>query len=195
MAPPAAAAKPTAPQPAKPFPVAVLVALAVAALIMLLPQPQGLSVAGQRTLAILLFAVIVWLTEALDYAVSAVLIVALLALALGSAPAAQGAAAMGTAKGLGIALTGFANSALALVAAALFLSVAMTATGLDRRIALQTLRQVGTSARGVMLGAVVVTVILSLMVPSATARVACVVPIMTGVIAAFGMERRARLTG
>lgn len=192
MAPPAAAAKPTAPQPAKPFPVAVLVALAVAALIMLLPQPQGLSVAGQRTLAILLFAVIVWLTEALDYAVSAVLIVALLALALGSAPAAPGAAAMGTAKGLGIALTGFANSALALVAAALFLSVAMTATGLDRRIALQTLRKVGTSARGVMLGAVVVTVILSLMVPSATARVACVVPIMTGVIAAFGMERRSR---
>ena len=38
-----------------------------------------------------------------------------------------------------MALTGFANSALALVTGALFIAAAMTFTGLDRRIALVTL--------------------------------------------------------
>ena len=185
---PAAASGPAT--PAKPFPVALIVAFAVALVIALLPQPDGLTVAGQRILAILAFAVIVWLTEALDYAVSSVVIVALMALALGAAPAGTEGAALGTAKALAKALAGFSNSALALVAAALFLSVAMTATGLDRRIAYRTLNQVGTTAKGVLIGGIAVTVILSLMVPSATARVACVVPIMSGIIAAFGVDKR-----
>lgn len=175
---------------AKPFPVAVVIAFLVALAIALAPLPDGLTVAGQRTLAILAFAVIVWLTEALDYAVSSVLIVALLALALGFAPTGTGTEMLGTGKALGKALSGFSNTALALVAAALFLSVAMTATGLDRRIAYRTLNRVGTTARGVLIGAIAVTVILSLMVPSATARVACVVPIMTGIIIAFGVDKR-----
>jgi di/tricarboxylate transporter len=55
--------------------------LAIAALVavMLLPTPEGLPVAGQRMLAILAFAVIVWMTEALDYAVSAIVVAALMA--------------------------------------------------------------------------------------------------------------------
>lgn len=174
----------------KPFPVSVIIAITVALAINLMPLPEGLTEAGQRTLAILAFAVIVWLTEALDYAVSSVLIVALIAFALGNAPAGTGTVDMGHAKALGIALSGFSNGALALVAAALFLSVAMTATGLDRRIAYRTLNLVGTSATGVLVGAIAVTVILSLLVPSATARVACVVPIMLGVIVAFGVDKR-----
>ena len=39
---------------------------------------------GHRMLAILAFAVIVWMTEALDYAVSAVVIAALMAFLLGT---------------------------------------------------------------------------------------------------------------
>lgn len=185
-----AATTPATPAAAKPFPVAVIVALVVALGIALMPQPEGLTIAGQRILAILAFAVIVWLTEALDYAVSSVVIVALIALALGSAPVGTGTELLGTGRALAKALSGFSNSALALVAAALFLSVAMTATGLDRRIAYRTLNRVGTTAKGVLVGAIAVTIILSLMVPSATARVACIVPIMSGIIAAFGVDRR-----
>jgi hypothetical protein len=48
--------------------------LAVAALLAVLwmPAAPGLPLAGQVMLAVLAFAVIVWMTEALDYAVSAV---------------------------------------------------------------------------------------------------------------------------
>ncbi|NJO35316.1 MAG: hypothetical protein HC869_21740, partial [Rhodospirillales bacterium] len=61
---------------------AALALLAVLAL----PTPSGLPQAGQCMLAILAFAVIVWMTEALDYAVSAVAIAALMAFLLGLSP-------------------------------------------------------------------------------------------------------------
>ena len=64
----------------------LLLAIAVLIAVSFLPTPEGLSVSGHRMLAILAFAVIVWMTEALDYAVSAVVIAALMAFMLGLAP-------------------------------------------------------------------------------------------------------------
>ena len=64
----------------------LLLAVGVLVVILLLPTPAGLPVAGHRMLAILAFAVIVWMTEALDYAVSAIVIAALMAFLLGLAP-------------------------------------------------------------------------------------------------------------
>ena len=56
-------------------------------LVLVLPTPEGLPIAGQRVLAVFGFAVIVSVgTEALDYAVSAVAIAALLAFLLGMSP-------------------------------------------------------------------------------------------------------------
>src|SRR5471032_2949848 len=62
--------------------------LAIAALVgvLLLPTPAGLPIAGHRMLAILVFAVIVWMTEAVDYAVSAIVVAALMAFLLGFSP-------------------------------------------------------------------------------------------------------------
>lgn len=53
---------------------------------------------------------------------------------------------MGTAAALGLALSGSSNSAVALVATACFIAAAMTATGLDRRIALVVLSRVDASS-------------------------------------------------
>src|SRR5215470_14817618 len=167
--------------------------LAIAALIavLLLPTPAGLPVAGHRMLAILVFAVIVWMTEAIDYAVSAVVIAALMAILLGFSPnPANPAALMGTGAGLTLAFSGFANTALVLVASALFLAAAMTATGLDRRIALTVLSRVGTETRHVVVGTILVGLVIAFLVPSTTARVACLVPITLGIIAAFGVSKK-----
>jgi anion transporter len=166
------------------------------AVIALLPTPEGLPVAGQRMLALLAIAVIVWMTEALDYAVSAVVIAALMALLLGFSPnVANPKVLYGTAAGLGMAFSGFANTALALVAAALFLSAAMTATGLDKRIALSILSRVGTETRHVVMGTILVGFVIAFLVPSTTARVACLVPITLGIIAAFGVSRKSAFAG
>ena len=164
--------------------------------IMLLPTPSGLPVAGQCMLAILAFAVIVWMTEALDYAVSAVVIAALMAFLLGMSPnPANPAALLGTSAGLSLAFSGFANTALALVASALFLAAAMATTGLDKRIALVILSRVGTETRHVIVGAILVGFVMAFLVPSTTARVACLVPITLGIITAFGVSKKGAFAG
>lgn len=174
----------------------LVAAVAVMIAILLLPTPAGLPVAGHRTLAILAFAVIVWMTEAVDYAVSAVLIAALMAFGLGLSPdPANPKVVMGTSRALGMAFAGFSNTALALVAAALFLAAAMSITGLDRRIALGILSRVGTGTRAVVIGSMLVGIVLAFMVPSTTARVSCLVPIMLGIIAAFGVSKRSAFAG
>jgi sodium-dependent dicarboxylate transporter 2/3/5 len=174
----------------------LLLALLALVGIILLPEQAGLPLAGQRMLAILAFAVIVWISESVSYEVSAIMILALMAFLLGSAPTLSDPDTLiGTKDALSMALGGFANSALALVASALFIAAAMTQTGLDKRIALLTLSKVGASTHRVLLGAIVVTILLSFIVPSATARVACVVPIMMGVIAAFGVDKRSAFAG
>ncbi|TLX57684.1 hypothetical protein DN826_07335 [Stutzerimonas nosocomialis] len=176
------------------FPPGLLVGVLALIGVLLLPLPADLPVAGQRVLAILVFAVVVWITEAVSYEASAIMITALLAFLVGTAPTvANPEVVYGSSAAIGMALTGFSSPALALVAGALFIAAAMTHTGLDRRIALFTLSRVGTSTRHVLGGTLVVIVLLSLVVPSATARAACVVPIMLGIIAAFGIDRRSNI--
>jgi di/tricarboxylate transporter len=99
----------------------LLLAAAVLLAIFLAPTPAGLSIAGQRMLAVFGFAVIVWVTDALDYAVSAVVIL--------------------------------------------------------------------------VIGAIVVSTVLALPVPSATARAAAVIPIIMGIIVAFGVDKKSRFAG
>jgi anion transporter len=183
-------------KPAMPLPKLWSLGLAVAVLLAILfaPEFDGLPIAGQRMLAVFGFAIVVWVTEALDYAVSAVVIASLMALLLGISPdPAKPTALLGTAQGLTMAVSGFGNTALILVAAALFLAAAMSVTGLDRRIALVILSRVGASTSHVVIGGIVITIVLSFLVPSATARAAVVVPIMLGIVLAFGVDRKSRL--
>src|SRR5664279_830991 len=174
----------------------LLAAGAALVVILLLPTPAGLPVAGHRMLAILAFAVIIWMTEAIDYAVSAIVIAALMAFLLGFAPSvANPKVLMGTSAALTLAFSGFANTALVLVAAALFLAAAMTLTGLDKRIALSILSRVGTETRNVVIGTILVGFVIALLVPSTTARVACLVPITLGIISAFGVNKKGAFAG
>jgi anion transporter len=195
------------PLPAPPAPAGVhgdlvkkaglLVALAALIVVLWLPAPRGLPLSGQVMLAILAFAVIVWMTEALDYAASSVVIGALMVFLLAFVPDAAKPSGpdMGTAAALNLALSGFSNSAVTLVAAACFIAAAMTATGLDRRIALLVLSKVDARSNHIVIGAMVVGFLLSFVVPSTTARVACLVPIMMGFILAFKVDKRSRFAG
>ena len=175
----------------------LLAGLVVLITIALLPASADLPRAGQVMLAILAFAVIVWMTEALDYAVSAVVIGALMVFLLAYSPDAAKPLGpdMGTGAALGLALSGFSNSAVALVAAACFIAAAMTATELDRRIALMVLSKVDAKTNHIVMGAMGVGFLLSFIVPSTTARVACLVPIMMGFILAFKVDKRSRFAG
>lgn len=172
------------------------IALAFAALIIitLLPNGGDLPVVGQRALAILAFAVILWVTEAVSYPVSSAMILGLIAVLLGLAPSMEDPTVqMGTSNALKLALGGFSNSAVALVGVALFLAAAMQITNLHKRIALWILSLVGTKTNALVFGAILVAIALAFVVPSATARAGAVVPILLGVVAAFGLTKESRL--
>ena len=162
----------------------------------LMPTPEGLPVAGKRMLAILSFSVIVWMSDSISYPVSAAVILALMAFLLGLSPnVADPTKLYGTSNGLTIALGGFANPAVALVGAALFLAAAMMYTGLDKRIALSVLSKIGAKTNRVLIGVILVGFVLSFFVPSTTARVSCLVPIVMGIIVAFGVDLKSKFAG
>ena len=203
---PAPIAFPGQPQTASPLPGfswvktgGLVVAIAVLVGVLLLPPATGLPPSGQVMLAILAFAVVVWMTEALDYSVSAVVIAGLMCFLLAAVPdpaAKPGVtAAMGTAGGLKLALSGFSNGAAALVAAACFIASAMTTTHLDKRIALTVLSKVGAKTNRIVIGAMITGFLLAFVVPSTTARVACLMPIIMGFILAFNVDRTSRFAG
>jgi sodium-dependent dicarboxylate transporter 2/3/5 len=189
-------AVPQAPQQSFAQRYGLILGFAVLLAIILMPTPEGLPVAGHRMIGILVFSVIVWMTDAVSYPVSAAVIMALMAFLLGASPdVANPKAVMGTAKALGVALGGFANTAFALVGGALFIAAAMMKTGLDKRIALVVLSKIGAKTNRVLAGVIFVGFILSFFVPSTTARVSCLVPIVMGIIMAFGVNLKSRFAG
>jgi anion transporter len=164
--------------------------------IVAMPQAEGLSVAGQHMLGIFAFAVIVWMTEALDYAASSIVLMMLIAFLLGVAPdPAHPEHALGTARALSVAMDGFTNPAVALIAASLVIAAAMSITGLDRRLALVVISLIGTSRGRLLIGTILVMALLAFFVPTASARVACLVPIILGIISALGIDRKGRIAG
>ena len=171
----------------------LVIALAVMAIIMLLPTPSGLSVAGQRIIGVLVFAVITWITEAVTYPVSATIIASLMLLSLGTAPALdKSSGVIGFAKAVSMTFSGLSSSGTILVGAALFLAAAMMQTNLDKRIALGILSKVGSKTNRIVAGMMFVGFVLAFFVPSTTARVGCIVPIVLGIISAFGMKNNSR---
>ena len=112
-------------------PIWIIISFIVLITILLLPTPNDLPIMAKCALAILAFAVIMWVTEAVTYPVSAVMIVGLIVLLTGFSPvqdladslgnpavdgkAVEGDALLGTSNALKMALSGFSGSQLRLL--------------------------------------------------------------------------------
>ena len=174
--------------------IGLILSFIVLGAILLLPTPETLSTGGHRMIGVLAFAIILWMTSAVSYPVSATMITALTALLLGFSPHPEAPAkAMGTANALKLIISGYSSPAMILVGAAMFISVAMRKTGLDRRIAMLVLSSVGTKVSRIYLGVIITGLILAFFVPSATARIACLAPIIIGIVENLGIERKSRV--
>ncbi len=171
----------------------ILLGLAMMGAIMLAPTPAGLSLAGQRVIAIVFFTVFMWITEAIPYGVSAVSLVFLLIVGLGfSPPGGATGELLGTTKAIPLALSGFSNSGWLFVAAGLAMAAAITSTGLEKRVAYMILRLLGTRTNAMMLGIIVTSFVLTFLIPSVIARAATLVPIVIGLVEAFGLPRNSQ---
>lgn len=169
----------------------LLISLVLLIGIMCLPTPDGLTVAGQRMIAVIVFAIYVWITEAISYAISAIAIIFFMIIALGLSPdPANPGQYLGTLKAIPIAMSGFVNSGWVLVAAGIFMAEGIKFTGLDKRIALNVLNVVGASPRKIIGGIILLGFILAFIIPSVAARAATIVPLTFGFISALNIDRK-----
>ena len=172
-------------------PVWLAIGVGLLLLIAFIPPQPGLSTAGQRVLGVLIFAVIMWISQAIPYVYTAFVSVLCLAIFLGFSPA-QGTtgALLGTTKALQLAVSGFVSGGTILVTAALFLTAAIEITGLDKRIAFGILKVVGPKTHRIFAGIVLIMLVLAFLIPSIIARSAVVTPLAVSLITAFGVDRK-----
>ncbi|TCZ56268.1 SLC13 family permease [Roseicella aquatilis] len=171
-----------------------ILALLLFSAVLALPTPVGLSGGGQVALALLALVVTLWISECVSPANSAVVLTTLAVLALiGQKLTLNAPKPLDSAGALSVMLGGFSSSAVILVAGALFLAVALKVTGLDRRVALLVMTRIGVSPSRLIIGAMAVGFVLALFIPSATARVGAVIPIMVGMVAALGLPANSGL--
>ncbi|MBP1743064.1 MAG: CitT [Firmicutes bacterium] len=101
----------------------LVVAVAVYFIITALPAPEGLTPEGQKAVALMVVAVIAWITEIVPIAVSALVLVFMQHL-IGTAP-------------MKVAVQNFANPTLLFVLSSFFLAAALAASGLSKRISMK----------------------------------------------------------
>ncbi len=152
------------------------VALALAAAIWFMPTPAGLSVVGQKALALFAGVFILYLTEAVPLAITSLAIV----------PAAV-ILNISTVK---TALDGFAASSVYLIVGAFILAVAMVKTRLAERITYLILIKIGVNAANITVGVTLANIILAFLVPSSTARTAILLPVCLSIIGLYKSEGR-----
>ena len=145
---------------------------------LVLLAPMALAPAAHRMAAVMALVVVLWVTEALPMAVSA-LLVPTLAIVLGIAPAR-------------VALASFADPIIFLFIGSFMLAEAMFVHGVDRRLAYTALgwRAVGSSGIRILLVYGAVTTALSMWI-SNTATTAMMFPIGLSVVSHLaGQQRR-----
>ncbi|GAB4349970.1 MAG: SLC13 family permease [Gammaproteobacteria bacterium] len=136
-------------------------------LVSLLPGIEGLSAAGQQTAAVALLMAIWWITEAIPIPATALLPVFLFPV-LGVSSAAQVTA-------------NYAHELIFLFLGGFWIAVSLERWNLHRRLALHTIRLVGTGPRRIVLGFMVATAALSMWL-SNTATTMMMLPIGIAVL-------------
>ncbi|MDY6978825.1 MAG: DASS family sodium-coupled anion symporter [Pseudomonadota bacterium] len=117
------------------------------ALMLLIPTPEGMSPEGQKAAAVTLLMATLWITEAIPIPATALIPIALFPL-LGVMPTAKVTAS-------------YANHLIYLFMGGFLIAMAIERWGLHKRIALQTIRLVGTTPSRVLLGFMLATAFLS----------------------------------
>jgi anion transporter len=147
----------------------LLLAVAVFLAILLMPAPSGLTEQGQRALAVMLLAVILWATEAIPVPVAGVGGVLLLVL-------------VGAAPDIGPALYGFSQPVSYFLIGILTLGLAVHRSGLAERLATYLMRGAAGSPRLLYVQMLFSFAALTFALPSASTRGAIMVHVYEQVL-------------
>lgn len=151
-------------------------AVAVFLAILLMPAPEGLTPAGQRALAVMALAVVLWATEVLPVAVTGLFCVALLVF-LGAVP------------DIAVGLYGFSQPVAYFLIGILTLGLAVHHSGLAERLATALVRGAGGRPRYLYAQMLLSFALLTFALPSASTRGAILVHVYEQVLARWNLER------
>jgi len=163
----------------------LLAGIAVMAVVTALPSPSPLlheaelvplTVEGKATLAVLAFAVVLWVTEALPFPVTALSVMVLLP-------------ALGVSTFSTVVSQGFGHSIIVFLIGILILAAGFGHSGLGARLVLGVLRVVGTSTDRVLLGFLSVGAVLSMWLNDLAAA-ALLLPLGVGLLEDAGLRRQ-----
>ncbi len=153
------------------------------------PPPEGLSQSGMMVAAIVVWACIMWVSEALPPGITGISIPLLLILTEGI-PWVDGRPPLGT------VFAGFTRHVVWLCLFAFLVAAVMQLLKADRRIALGILDRMKASTAGrVIWGMFFVNIALAFVIPAANARAATLLPVVKGICNLIGdtpEERSAR---
>ena len=129
---------------------------------------------GKACLAVLAFAIVLWVTEAVPFAVTSLFVLLLIPV-------------LGIADYATVVRAGFGNPLITFFIGVLFLSTGFTQSGLGTRMVLHVLRVVGTRTDRVLLGFLVVGALLSMWITD-MAVAALLLPLGVGVLRDAGLK-------
>lgn len=148
------------------------------------PRPEGLNANGMAVLAIVVWASIMWVSEALPVGITGISVPTLLILTHGIPWIEK--------KGklvppMNIVFSGFTKHVVWLSLFAFLVGAIMQLLKLDRRIALGILDKIKASSVGrVIWGMFFVNIILAFLIPAANARAATLLPVVKGITNLLG---------
>src|SRR5215470_10308856 len=134
-------------------------------------MPADIDPITKHGLAISMFMVVAWITQAMDYTVAG-FIGCFLYWALGIVR-------------FPVAFSGFANDTAWFLFSALLLGVIATQSGIARRLAFIIMLRIGTTYPRLLLGLIVTDFLLTFIVPSGVARLVIMASIALGLVEAF----------
>lgn len=159
---------------------AILVGLAIWAI----PTPATMTVTQHKLLAIFGGAVVSWITIGVNFAVSTFFVVTLLYFWVGNPDGKLNNVGQ-LIRNAEFAVGGFASSSLWLLVTGFVLSIAMTQSGVAKRLALQMMKVLGRTPAGAIYASMVANFIIAPLTPSNTARTAAMLPIVEGIAEAY----------
>lgn len=133
-----------------------------------LPAQEGLTVNGQKSIALMAWLLTLYATEPIPLPIASLMAVPM-AVFIGLANISK-------------ALNGFASSALFMLVGAFVMAAAMEKSRVAERCTYWLLSKIGCTATRITLGVTLANVLLAFMVPSTTARTALLMPMCMGII-------------
>lgn len=142
------------------IPIAIIVVL----LLLFMPNPEGLDPAAQKSLAIFMGALILWVTTPIPIYLTSLIAILLLPL-------------VGAVEDEDVAFGTLGYDVIWLMVAAFILTSAMMKSNLGRRFSLWMVTKFGSTPKRTLLVLIVINFILAFFVPSTTARATLMMPI------------------